>query len=308
MPPSSQLPNFLILGAAKAGTTSLHSYLKTHPGIYLSPIKEPLYFAFPETRPVFTGPNSKRRNQDPTIIWKIEDYRRLFAGRTSEPAAGEVSPQYLYRECSPGAIRKLIPEAKLIAILRDPADRAYSHFCHSRRDGREPLSDFAEALAAEDKRIAAGWWFNFHYRNRGYYAKQLKRYLELFPREQILVLLYDDMVSDCQGLLRRICAFLGVDENHGFDTTERHNVTIGIPRSLFLDRFLNSTGPAKRLIRRIVPADVRLSTFHRLNALNLAPQPAFDPSVRRQLVSAFKPDILELEQLIDRDLSAWLRC
>lgn len=304
MQSSSELPNFLVIGAAKAGTTSLYRYLKTHPGIYLSTIKEPRYFAFPETRPFFVGPGSKRLN----IIWEIENYRQLFAGRTSEPAVGEMSPQYLYRECSPGAIRRLIPEAKLIAILRDPADRAYSHFCHSRRDGREPLSSFAAALAVEEKRIAAGWWFNSHYRNCGYYAKQLKRYFELFPPEQILVLLYDDMVSDCPGLLRRICVFLGIDENHKFDTTERHNATRGIPRSVFFDQFLNSEGAAKRLIRAIMPPHVRLSLFRRFSAFNLTPKPAFERSVREQLVSAFKPDILELEQLIERDLSAWLRC
>jgi hypothetical protein len=304
MQPSSALPNFLVLGAAKAGTTSLYRYLRAHPDIYLSSIKEPRYFAFPETRPSFVGPGSKRLQ----IIWEIEKYRQLFAGRTSEPAAGEISPQYLYCECSPGAIRKLIPEAKLIAILRDPADRAYSHFCHSRRDGRESLPDFAAALAAEDKRIAAGWWFNFHYRNCGYYARQLKRYLKLFPREQILILLYDDMISDCPGLLRRICAFLGIDESHRFDTTERHNVTKGIPHSVLFDRFLHSEGTAKHLIRAIVRPNVRLSMFRRLSSLNLTPKPAFERSVHEQLVSAFKPDILELEQLIERDLSAWLQC
>ncbi len=307
MPSSKNLPDFLVIGTAKAGTTSLYRYLKNHPDIYLSPIKEPKYFAFPETRPFFVGPDSKRRNQDPTIIWKLEDYSKLFEGRGKELAAGEISPQYLYCECSPGAIRTLIPDTKLIAILRDPADRAYSHFCHSRRDGREPLSDFAAALAAEDKRIAAGWWFNFHYRNRGYYAKQIQRYLEIFPCEQLLILLYDDMISDCAGLLRKICIFLGINENHKFDTKERYNVTYGEPRNLFFDRFLNSVGPTKRLIRAIVPPHVRLWMFHRLSALNLAPKPIFDRNVRQQLVSAFKPDIQKLEKLIDRDLSAWLR-
>ena len=302
------MPNFLVIGAAKAGTTSLYRYLRSHPDIYLSPIKEPKYFAFPETRPFFVGPDSNRRNQDPTIIWKLEEYRQLFDGRTYQAAAGEVSPQYIYCECSPGSIRKLIPDAKLIAILRDPTDRAFSHFCHSRRDGREPLSNFAAALAAEDKRIAAGWWFNFHYRNRGYYAKQLKRYLELFPREQILVLLYDDMVSNCPALLRKICAFLGVDENFEFDTTEHHNVTYGIPRSISFNRFLNSVGPTKRFIRTLLPADFRLSAFHKFTAINLGPKPRLDPEVRRQLVAEFKPDIEELQKLIDRDLSSWLRC
>jgi hypothetical protein len=303
----SQLPNFLVLGAAKSGTTSLFRYLKQHPDIYLSPVKEPKYFAFPETRPSIIGPDSKRRNQDPTTIWRMQDYLRLFEERTCETAAGEISPQYLYCECSPKAIHREIPHAKLIAILRDPSDRAYSHFCHSRRDGREPLRDFAAALAAEDKRIQAGWWFNFHYRNRGYYAKQLRRYMELFPREQMLVLLYDDMVADCDGLLAKICTFLGVDAAHRFNTNEHHNVTYGIPRSVFLERFLHSVGPMKRLIRALIPAGARLSTFRKLSALNLGPKPAFDPSLRRELVEDFRSDILDLEKLIDRDLSAWLR-
>ena len=304
----SRLPNFLIIGTAKAGTTSLHRYLGTNPQIYLSPIKEPKYFAFPETPPIFKGPDSDHRNYGLGVVWKLEEYRRLFEGRTNELAAGEISPQYLYCECSPGAIRQLIPEARLIAILRDPSDRAYSHFCHSRRDGREPLADFGAALAAEDKRIAAGWWFNFHYRNRGYYAKQLKRYLEIFPRDQILVLLYEDMAADCPGFLRRICSFLEVDETFEFDVTERHNMTRGIPRSLLFSRFLHSTGRAKHFFRALVPAHARRSVFKRLDSANLGPKPVFDPEIRRQLVSQFKTDILELEQLIDRDLSAWMRC
>jgi hypothetical protein len=307
MQPRSQLPNFLVLGAAKSGTTSLYRYLATHPEIYMSPVREPRYFAFPETRPILIGPKGIRRNQDPVIIWKTEDYLRLFEGRTSEPAAGEISPPYLYCECSPGAIQKMIPHAKLIAILREPSDRAFSQYCNNRRNGREPLRDFAAALAAEDKRIAAGWWYIYHYRNRGFYVKQLKRYLELFPREQMLVLLYDDMVADCDGLLEKICTFLGVDANYRFDTRERHNINNGIPRSLLFNRFLNSVGPMKQLVRALIPADVRLSTFQKMSDLNLGPKPLFDPNLRRELVSAFRPDVLELQKLIDRDLSAWLR-
>jgi hypothetical protein len=303
MPPGSQLPDFLVIGTARAGTTSLYRYLKSHPEIYLSPIKEPKYFAYPETRPVFIGPH---RNSQ--VVWKMEDYRRLFQSRASEAVAGEMSPQYLYSECAPGAIRKLIPKAKLIAILRDPADRAHSHFCHNRRDGIEPLSDFSAALAAEDQRIVQSWWSSFHYRNRGYYARQLKRYLELFPRKQILILLYDEMVSDCPGLLKRICAFLGVEENHPFDTSERDNATVGIPRSLLLRRFLRSAGPAKSMIRTILPLATRSSLSHKFSSLILNPKPVLQPGVRAQLASEFKPDILELQEIIDRDLSAWLHC
>ena len=301
--PASQLPDFLVIGAAKSGTTSLYRYLKSHPEIYLSPIKEPKYFAHPEAPAVFVGPH---RNLP--LVWKIEDYRRLFEARTTELVAGELSPQYLYHECSPGAIRKLIPKAKLIAILRDPADRAYSHFCHNRRDGIEPLADFAAALAAEDERIAQGWWPTFHYRNRGYYARQLKRYLELFPREQLLTLVYDDMVADCPRVLKRICAFLGVDERHSFDTTQWYNVSWGIPRRRLIRRVLQSAKPAMSLIDAILPARIKESLYHRVSTVLMSPKPGFEPRVRRQLLSEFRPDILELQEIINRDLSAWLRC
>jgi len=303
MQPASQLPDFLVIGASKAGTTSLYRYLKSHPEIYLSPIKEPNYFSSPETRPVIVGPPPGT-----PVVWRIEDYRRLFKARTTESVAGEMSPQYIYYECSPGAIRNLIPKVKMIAILRDPADRAHSHFCQNRRAGTEPLSDFAAALAAEDERIAQGWRPAFHYRNRGYYARQLRRYLELFPREQLLILLYDDMVADCPGLLKRICAFLGVDENYSFDTMDRDNVTRGIPRGRLLRHILRSAGPATSLIRKTLPGKLRASLFRRLSSLVLSPKPEFEPRLREQLVSEFKPDILELERIIDRDLSPWLSC
>jgi hypothetical protein len=300
--PASQLPDFLVIGTAKAGTTSLYRYLKSHPEVYLSPIKEPRYFAFPETRPVLVGPHRTL-----PVVWKIEDYRRLFEARSTERVAGEMSPLYLYYECSPGAIRKLIPNAKLIAILRDPADRAYSHFCHNRRDGLEPLADFAAALDAEDKRIAQGWWSKYHYRHQGYYARQLRRYLELFPREQMLMVLYDDMVADCHGFLKRICSFLGVDEDHSFDISERDNATVGIPRTFLLRRILRSAGPAKRMIRGTLPLKMRSSLFQRFSKLLWGPKPEYRPCVRAQLVSEFKPDILEVQKIIGRDLSPWLR-
>jgi len=297
------LPDFLVIGAARAGTTSLYRYLKSHPQIYLSPIKEHKYFAYPETRPILVGPH-----RTTPIVWKLEDYRRLFQTRAGEIAAGEMSPQYLYTECSPAAIRKLIPEAKLIAILRDPAERAFSHFCHNRSGGIESLSDFRAALAAEDERIAQGWWPAFHYRNRGYYSRQLRRYFALFPREQMLILFFDDLVADCHEFLRKICAFLGVDENQPFDTSERDNATIGIPRSSVLRRFLRSAGTAKRMIRAVLPEGTRSRLFDRFSRVIWNPTPVFQPGVRAQLVSDFKPDIQALQEVIGRDLSAWLRC
>ena len=293
-----------MIGAPKAGTTSLYRYLKSHPEIYLSPVKEPRYFAFPETRPVLVGAHGK---PNLPVVWKTAEYRRLFAARTTEKAAGEMTVLYLHSGCAPGAIRQLIPNAKLIAVLRDPAERAYSDYCNLRRIGLEPLADFAAALDAEEERIAQGWWAKYHYRGRGYYARQLRRYLELFPREQMLILLYDDMVADCQAFLKRICSFLGVDENHAFDTSERENVTAGIPRTFLLRFLLHRATHVRRRIQSAQRLKLPSSPL-KFPKLLFAPKPEFRPEVRAQLVAGFRTDILELQKILDRDLSPWLRC
>ena len=124
----------------------------------------------------------------------------------------------------------------------------------------------------------------------------------------MLVLLYEDLVSDCPGSLKRICAFLGVDENHRFDAAERDNETVGIPRSRLLRRLLRSAGPVKSLIRRTVPRSIREKLFQRFSGLIWEPKPVLQPAVRAELVAGFKADILELQEITGRDLSAWLRC
>ena len=296
-------PDFLVIGTAKAGTTSLYHYLKSHPQIYLSPIKEPKYFSHPDTPPVLVPPHRPIQ-----FVWKRADYLRLFEPRTHQLVAGEMSPEYIYSEAAPGAIRRLMPGAKLIAILRDPAERAHSHFSHNRRDGIEPLPDFAAALAAEDLRIAEGWWVSFHYRQRGYYARQLRRYLGLFPREQILVLLYEDLVADACAFLKRICAFLGVDEDHSFNTSRRVNVSFGIPRSGAVRRLMRSRSIAGGVVRNVLPVVAGASSLQWLSRRILAPRPVLQPEVQADLVSGFKPDILKLQEIVGRDLSSWLRC
>src|SRR5690606_4435051 len=114
-------------------------------------------------------------------------YRALFDDVTNEGAIGEASPIYLYAEQAPRNIHRHIPDARMIAILRDPAERAFSACCHTVRDGREPIADFRAAVAAEPERIAAGWPPIYHYVTAGFYARQLQRYFELFAREQLRI-------------------------------------------------------------------------------------------------------------------------
>lgn len=298
------LPDFLIIGAPKSGTTSLYSYLRSHPQIFMSPVKEPRYFAFPDRRPRFRGAGGARFNRN--VTWRLDAYRRLFADRGDARAAGEASATYLWASAAPGAIRRLIPDARLIAILRNPVDRAYSHYCHNRRLGREPLFDFRAALDAEPERIAGGWNPNVHYRARGRYGEQVARYLELFPRERLLVLLQEDLSARPAETLAGLCRFLDVDDTFAFDTRKRHNVTEGLPRRVWLNRLFATQTPAKRLARRIVPEQARSALFERYYRSNLDPTPPLDPALRVELLDGFRDDIARLQTLIGRDLGHWL--
>jgi hypothetical protein len=315
------MPNFLIIGAAKSGTTALYHYLKQHPQIYMSPVKEPRFFAFAGEKLAFCGPGDQRIND--SSITDSELYRMLFAGVSSETAIGEASPVYL---CSPKAaerIKHYIPEAKLIAILRNPVDRAYSHFMHHIRDGYEPITDFAQALAEEEKRINANWEFTWHYKQCGFYYTQLKRYYDRFHQNQIKVYLYEDFNRDSCAVLRDIFRFLGVDETFIPDTSIRYNVS-GVPRN----KMLHAVLAGMKLLSRPTPVHAPrrpLDTGARWtrvlhsvffpNALrriaiglrnrNLV-KPQLPPQIRRQLSAAYHEDILRLQSLIQRDLSQWL--
>jgi hypothetical protein len=299
----TNLPDFLIIGAAKSGTTSLYRYLASHPEIYMSPEKEPRYFGYPDTRPECRGPFAEHHNR--RIVWQLDGYRRLFAARRDEKAAGEASSMYLHAPQCAAAIQKVIPDVRMLAILRQPVDRAYSHFCDMRRLGREPCRDFGAALAAEEERHRRRWVF-FNYRNAGLYGAQLERFYALFPKEQLLVFLHDDLAANPYSVLGKICRFLGVDDRFPFDTSERHNVTQRMPRSDIVNRMLNRENMAKSAVRLLVPRALRSHVFATLYGWNSVPKPPYPQDIRRQLRDFYREDILKLEKLIDRDLSAWL--
>ncbi|MDP9406095.1 MAG: sulfotransferase [Actinomycetota bacterium] len=203
-------PNFLVVGAAKAGTTALYDYLRQHPDVYMSALKETNYLALQGQRVAFTGPGD-----DATInrlsVTTASGYAAQFAGVTTETAVGEASPLYLYDPAVPQRVATQLPDAKVLAVLRHPAERAYSAFLHATRDGREPLGDFAAALADEPARVRAGWEHLWHYAGMGFYGAQLERWCAALGRNRVHAFLYDDLVADPAGALRSCFAFLGVD-------------------------------------------------------------------------------------------------
>lgn len=294
------LPNFLIIGTAKSGTSSLYSYLKQHPQIFMSALKEPRFFGWRYEAQEFKGPGD---NQSP-VVKTITEYERLFSGAEGKAAIGEASPSYLYNPLSAEEIRRTIPHAKLIAILRHPAERAYSHYLELIRDDRETVSSFERALASEKQRIDAGWHWAWHYTKMGLYYQQLKRYYDRFPREQIRVFLQEELDNEPQRVLQEIYRFLGVRSDVTADLSVRHNRS-GIPRNRSLNELLEGRSLAKEGLKLIIPQRIRTQIKERLLGWNLQ-RPQLSSELHAKLTEFFRPELEALEQLIEVDLSAWL--
>jgi hypothetical protein len=295
------LPNFLIIGAAKSGTTALYHYLKQHPQVYMSPQKETNFFAFEGRKVRFCGPGDEKTSD--SIVTTLDSYKEQFRSVSNELAVGEASPWYLYSgETAANNIYRRIPDVKLIAVLRNPVDRAFSSYLHVIRHGRESLS-FEESLLAEEERIAQGWEPIWHYQRVGFYAEQVKSFLDVFDREQTRFYLYNDFLKDPYGVLTEIYKFLGVDPGFVADTSVKPNVT-GVPRSRLLGRLVFQPNPLKATARILIPKQLRYELSQKLGQ-RLLVKPSLGPAVRAKLLRRFRPDILDLQDLIGRDLSAW---
>lgn len=304
------LPDFLVIGAAKSGTTSLYNYLSQHPQVFMSPRNEVNFFAL-ETMDLdahFRGPVD-RPTLDGHCVTTLPAYESLFAAAKPGQRVGECSPLYLVAAESVDRIALHTPAARLIAILRHPTDRAYSNFLHHRRAGIEPLADFAQALAAEPERLAQGWgpWPFWGYRQTGCYAEQLARYFTAFDRSQILVCLYDDLKRDSAALMHRVYSFLAVDPEFRPATAVRHNVG-GQPRLPWLHGLMATPNPAKSVVNALTPSRARRRVRDRILGWNVA-TPPLDADLRRELDAGYCLEIARLQELTGLDLSGWLhRC
>ena len=295
------IPNFLIIGAGKSGTSSLYYYLKQHPQIYMSSLKEPKFFAFEGDELDFKGPATESVKR--FSVTTLEEYRKLFEDVTNELAVGEASPIYMYSPKAALKIKQYIPKVKIIAILRQPAERAFSAFSHLVREGYETLS-FEEALQQEQKRIDNKWNPLFYYQDSGFYYSQLKMYFELFEREQIKVYLYEDLRTDTSALLQNIFDFLNVERNFQPDLTKK-NVS-GIPKSRFVYDLFTKDNIVKTAFKPLFSNRVRRTIYDTITTKTLNPKPEMLLDTKLDLTRIYKQDILQLQELIDRDLSNWL--
>jgi hypothetical protein len=317
------LPNLFVIGAAKSGTTSLHHYLAQHPDVFMSPVKEPNFFAFQGELPTFAGPSRPprdsferdrlRRERYGYSIVRRPEYERLFTQAGGRKVRGEVSPAYLYFDGVARRIRDAVPTARILAVLRNPVDRAYSKFLQMRRDGAEPLDDFRAAVAAEPRRKRENWSPTWLYLDRGFYCRQLKVYFELFDRARIRVLLHDDLRRDPERCLSAIFTFVGVDPGAVIDRSEEHNASAvaHVPRSGWLYASVARPFLLSPYLQSVVPRPVaaRVRPWARRlllkQAASAAPSP-LGPELRAMLTARFRDDVEQLQQLVNRDLSHWL--
>jgi len=296
-----RLPTFLLFGAGKAGTTSVYHYLQQHPEVYMCPVKEPRYFAY----------DASRHDSDPELqrYYKYrtrEQYEKLFDGAGSAKAIGEGSIQYLACPDAAERIKALIPDVRLIAILREPAERAFSSYMMYVRDGYEKRT-FAQAI--EDELHGETWKSPFpwlSYLRPGQYGEELKLYYDVFDREQVFVALYEDLRADPQGLMRQIYDFIGVDANYTPGTGTVYNAS-GMPRNKLMARLMRKNALTTQ-VRRVMPnavmsrIDSAASKVAAKNLVKVEPQPQTMSRLRR----FYTPDIQVLSALLARDLSSWI--
>jgi len=311
-----RVPDFFIVGHEKCGTTALYEMLSRHPQVFMPQIKEPRYFS-PELR-------SRFRHLSPSKLPEtFEDYLALFAPAGPQQRAGEASPLYLRSQQAAGRIAKVQPDARIIAILREPTSFLRSFHLQAVHNNVETQSDFAKAIALEParrrgKRIPplsqapASLLYSDHVR----YVEQLQRFHAVFPPEQVLVLIYDDFRADNEGGLRKVLRFLDVDDTVAIEPIETQSLPAVRSVPLFqltsawamARRRAAASGPALKAVEARVPkplrSDNRLRTAWRSRVYGAAPEP--DEAFLRELRVRYAPEVQALSEYLGRDLvSLW---
>ena len=293
-------PSFFIVGAPKCGTTSLNDYLRQHPGLFIPERKELHYF----------GSDLKFTK---TVRPTREEYLAHFSPAQPGQVAGEASVWYLFSQLAAQEIHDFCPAAKIIIMLRSPADMMYSLHSQYLFESNEDLADFAAALAAEEDRSqgrrlppGSNYREGLLYRRVARFAEQVSRYLDVFPREQVHVIDFGEFSKDTPRVFAEVLQFLGVDSSFRCEFEVRNpNKQV---KSTSLHNFLNNPGTFAILLGRLIPKSLRRSLIDRLKKVNspAAPRPPLSAEIRAQLNREFSPEVERLGKLVGRDFSKWL--
>jgi hypothetical protein len=298
------LPDFFVIGAPKAGTTALHAALTQHPRLFMSPVKEPKFFLCDGPPPDNGGPGDAHSYRE--WIWRPEEYERLFDRAPTGTLRGESTPFYLADIAAHERIHRAVPDARLVVILRDPVDRAYSNWAHLWADGLETIGDFLTACAEEPRRTEAGWAPFWQYLATGLYGRQLRHLYGLFPRDQVLVIRYLSLVEQPRATLDTVCRFLGVEEGLIADVPAR-NVGGYVPDSLYSRSLRVAFRHGANLGRHFPPQVWRKASLPLQWLMQRTPQhrPELAEAERGQLIDYFDDDITIVEEETGWNLETW---
>lgn len=315
---SAQLPNFFIVGAPKAATTFLYESLQQHPQVYMSPLKEPNYFAS-EMRPEYFPEEARarvarqmreikaylrgdmREKRFGGFVTSWEDYLKLFRAASSEVAIGEASPSYLWSRTAAQNIASHLPHARIIINLRNPIERAFSHYLHQVTEGLTNLT-FRQTIEASLRALHGPFAVERTLLEFGHYCGQIERYQKEFPREQIHISLYDDLEHSPVALMENLLTFLGVDPDIRLDASRRH-LEPRIPKLNGMAYFLKRARLWPHL-RKLLPQP--LGPRLRSALLRSRRSLVMDPADRAFLKEYYHGEIESLAALLGRDLSSWL--
>lgn len=300
------VPDFFVVGAAKAGTTAVFNWLKDHKEVFLPTIKEPGYFAFAGRRAApLNGP------YDPDYYAQVavdpSVYSQLYTA-AQDRLSGDVSPIYLIDQTVAARIAVARPDARIIMILRDPVERAFSQFLHHIRDGLEPAESFEAALEQEAERHRNGWSWGHGYASNGHYAAQIDRYLEVFPREHLLFLEYSQLNSAPDACWEQVCAHLGILHTP-LARNDRVNVSSALANVTArptVTRALRHPGVVQRVLKPLLPRGIR-GHIRRIIEGRGKPLPVLQDSTRRTLAARFDNERSHIAQQTGLCLDHWTR-
>lgn len=288
------LPNFMIVGAPKAGTTSLCHYLSAYPQVFMSNPKEVNFF-------------SKEEIEGQGLFYKdfkaknLAEYEQLFAGVADEKAIGEGSVSYLFYPKTPQKIKNTLPNVKIIILLREPVSRGFSHYLMDYRLGLVNLPYDAIVYQKNDHKNKDLYFQQ--YVGLGLYYNQVKRYVDCFGHKQVKIYLQEDMRQDIRGVIGDLSAFLELEGSFATDVDKQHNV-FSMPRGklirkLYASPFVRST--VSKLFSTATKEVIKSTFFERTN------KPTLEKKLKDHLVDFYKNDVEQLERLIGRDLGSWYK-
>jgi hypothetical protein len=300
-------PDFMVIGAPKAGTTALHAALAQHPGVFTSQPKEPKFWLCDGAPPpAWTGPGDRHSQQE--WIWRQREYTALFEPAGADQLRCESTPFYLWSSGAHRRIAESLPDAKLIAVVRDPIDRAYSNWMHLWSDGLEVEADFETAFHLQDERVAAGWAPFWRYRELGLYGEQLEHLFSYVDPARVLVMRYRDIVDDPGAAVDRTCRFLGIAEGH-LDKIPRDNSRSFVEpgwRSAVWGPAIRAGATLGQFVRPQLWRRVEASLVARLRGRGEVSRPHLSAEQRARLIPCFDDDIKLLSAVTGEDFGDWL--